>query len=154
MERPNATGSLLSQERRCTPMTTLGSCFRRNDKLSSAAVSAPLKPLDLGPVTDLHDRVVLITGASGGLGQALSMACAAAGATVVVHGRVVRKLEALYDRIMDAGHPEPVILPLDLAKAGADDFANIASALNAQLGRLDALVHTAALLGSLSPPEP
>jgi NAD(P)-dependent dehydrogenase (short-subunit alcohol dehydrogenase family) len=102
---------------------------------------------------DLANRVVLITGATGGLGRPLALACAAAGATVVLHARVVRKLEALYDAIVDAGHPEPVILPLDLAKAGADDFANVASALNAQLGRLDALVHTAAMLGSLSPLE-
>ena len=75
------------------------------------------------------------------------------GATVVLHGRVVRKLEALYDEIKQAGHPEPVILPLDLAKASADDFANVANALHAQLRRLDALVHTAALLGSLGPLE-
>jgi len=66
---------------------------------------------------------------------------------------VVRKLEALYDEIMAAQHPEPVILPLDLAKAEAADFANVASALSAQLGRLDGLVHTAAMLGSLSPLE-
>jgi NAD(P)-dependent dehydrogenase (short-subunit alcohol dehydrogenase family) len=102
---------------------------------------------------DLRDRVVLITGATGGLGQVLAVACAAAGATVVLHARVVRKLEALYDMIVDAGHPEPTILPLDLAKAGAEDFATVASALNAQVGRLDAVVHTAAQLGTLSPIE-
>lgn len=115
--------------------------------------TAPL-PLAL-PSTppDLTGRVVLITGATGGLGRPLALACAAGGATVVLHARVVRKLEALYDEIVDAGHPEPVILPLDLAKAEATDFANVASALNAQLHRLDALVHTAALLGSLSPLE-
>ncbi len=45
---------------------------------------------------------------------------------MVLHGRVVRKLEALYDEIVAAGHPEPVILPLDLAKAVADDFGNVA----------------------------
>src|SRR3954447_2202624 len=101
----------------------------------------------------LDGRVVLITGASGGVGRVVSLACARAGATVVIHGRVVRKLEALYDEIMAANLPEPVILPLDLAHAGADDFANVASALDAQLGRLDALVHTAALLGSLGPLE-
>ena len=76
-----------------------------------------------------------------------------AGATVVLHGRVVRKLEELYDEIVASGGPEPVILPLDLARAEASDFANVASALTAQLGRLDALVHTAALLGSLGPLE-
>jgi NAD(P)-dependent dehydrogenase (short-subunit alcohol dehydrogenase family) len=102
---------------------------------------------------DLRGRVVLITGATGGLGRPLALACAKAGATVVIHARVVRKLEALFDEITDAGHAEPVILPLDLAKAEASDFANVASALQAQLGRLDALVHTAALLGSLSPLE-
>jgi NAD(P)-dependent dehydrogenase (short-subunit alcohol dehydrogenase family) len=109
-------------------------------------------PHDNAP-SDLRDRVILITGATGGLGKPLSLACAAAGATVVLHGRVVRKLEALYDEIKQAGHPEPIILPLDLAKASADDFANVTSALEAQLGRLDAIVHTAAMLGSLGPIE-
>ncbi len=111
-------------------------------------------PLRVATTTpDLTDRVVFITGATGGLGHPLACACAAAGATVVLHGRIVRKLEALYDEIVAAGHPEPTILPLDLAKAEAADFANVASALDAQLHRLDALVHTAALLGWLSPLE-
>jgi NAD(P)-dependent dehydrogenase (short-subunit alcohol dehydrogenase family) len=101
----------------------------------------------------MDGRVVLVTGASGGVGHPLSLACARAGATVVLHGRVVRKLEALYDEIVGAGLPEPVILPLDLARAEAADFANVASALDAQLGRLDAVVHTAAMLGSLGPLE-
>jgi NAD(P)-dependent dehydrogenase (short-subunit alcohol dehydrogenase family) len=102
---------------------------------------------------DLRDRVIVITGATGGLGAPLARACAALGATVVLHARVVRKLEALYDEIVAAGHPEPVILPLDLAKATADDFGNVSDALESQLGRLDGLVHTAALLGSLGPIE-
>ena len=101
----------------------------------------------------LDGRVVLITGAAGGIGKALSLSCARAGATVVLHGRIVRKLEALYDEIVAAKLPEPTILPLDLARAEASDFANVASALDSQLGRLDALVHTAALLGSLGPLE-
>jgi NAD(P)-dependent dehydrogenase (short-subunit alcohol dehydrogenase family) len=96
---------------------------------------------------------VLITGASGGLGRALSLACARCGATTVLHGRNTRKLEALYDELVAAGHPEPIILPLDLAAARAEDFANVASALQAQAGRVDALVHTAVVLGSLGPIE-
>jgi NAD(P)-dependent dehydrogenase (short-subunit alcohol dehydrogenase family) len=101
----------------------------------------------------LQGRVILITGASGGVGAPLARACSERGATVVLHGRVVRKLEALYDEIVEAGHTEPIILPLDLAKATADDFGNVATALQAQTGRLDALVHTAALLGTLGPIE-
>ena len=101
----------------------------------------------------LEGRVVLVTGATGGLGAPIARACAAAGATVVLHARVVRKLEALYDEILAAGHAEPVILPLDFAKAEADDFANVANALESQFKRLDAIVHTAAMLGSLGPLE-
>ena len=110
-------------------------------------------PFSVEPSQALAGRVILITGATGGLGAPLSRACAAQGATVVLHGRIERKLDALYDEITAAGHPEPVILPLDLAKAGASDFANVESALRAQLGRLDGLIHTAALLGSLGPIE-
>jgi NAD(P)-dependent dehydrogenase (short-subunit alcohol dehydrogenase family) len=110
---------------------------------------APDAPFD----SRLDGRVIVITGAAGGLGRALSLACAAQGATVVLHGRVVRKLEALYDEIVAAGHPEPSILPLDLATAKAEDFANVASALQAQSGRVDAIIHTAVMLGTLAPIE-
>jgi len=110
------------------------------------AANAPL-PLDL------NGRAILITGATGGLGRPLALACAARGATVVLHGRIVRKLEALYDEIVAAGYPQPTILPLELATAGADDFGNVAGAIRAQLGRLDGLVHAAVALGSLGPIE-
>jgi NAD(P)-dependent dehydrogenase (short-subunit alcohol dehydrogenase family) len=110
-------------------------------------------PNSVVPGDSLKDRVIFVTGATGGLGAPLSRACAAQGATVVLHARIERKLDTLYDEIVAAGHPEPVILPLDLAKAEASDFANVESALRAQLGRLDGLVHTAALLGSLGPIE-
>jgi NAD(P)-dependent dehydrogenase (short-subunit alcohol dehydrogenase family) len=113
----------------------------------------PLPDPAAAATTDLAGRVVLVTGAAGGLGAPLAHACAARGATVVLHGRVVRKLEALFDAIVAAGHPEPVILPLDLARAEAADFANVANALESQFSRLDAIVHTAAMLGSLGPLE-
>lgn len=102
---------------------------------------------------DQRGRVVIVTGASGGLGREIALGCAARGAIVVLHGRVVRKLEALYDEIVASGAAEPVILPLDLAHAEAADFANVASALQAQFARLDAIVHTAAMLGTLGPLE-
>jgi NAD(P)-dependent dehydrogenase (short-subunit alcohol dehydrogenase family) len=113
----------------------------------------PLPSPHEAPTVDLTGRAILITGATGGLGRPLALACAAHGATVVLHGRVVRKLVALYDEIAAAGGPQPTILPLDLAQAGAGDFGNVASAIRAQLGRLDGLVHTAAKLGSLGPIE-
>jgi len=113
----------------------------------------PLPAPHTPTATDLAGRAVLITGATGGLGRPLALACACRGATVVLHGRVVRKLEALYDEIAAAGHPQPTILPLDLATAGPDDYGNVAAAIRAQLGRLDGIVHAAAVLGSLGPVE-
>ena len=61
----------------------------------------------------LKDRVILITGASDGIGKAVAIAAAAHGAQVVLHGRNVRKLEGVYDAIVNAGNPRPSILPLD-----------------------------------------
>lgn len=113
----------------------------------------PILPPTAALALDLSGRAVLITGASGGLGRALAIACARSGATTVLHGRVVRKLEALYDEIVAAGAPQPTILPLDFATASANDFGVVAGAIERQLGRLDALVHAAAFLGSLGPVE-
>ncbi len=97
--------------------------------------------------------VVLVTGATGGLGQVLARAFAQAGATVALHGRVVRKLEALYDSILESGAPEPAILPLDFEKADSHAYADAAEAINKQLGRLDAIVHCAGSLRRLAPFE-
>jgi NAD(P)-dependent dehydrogenase (short-subunit alcohol dehydrogenase family) len=109
----------------------------------------PVPPMELR----LESRVVVITGAAGGLGRVLALACAAEGATVVLHGRVMRKLEAVYDEIVARGNPEPSILPLDLAVANAEDFANVARALQTQHNRVDAIIHTAVMLGTLGPIE-
>jgi len=106
-----------------------------------------------GGAAPLAGRVVLVTGATGGLGSTLAPAFAAAGATVVLHARVIRKLEALFDRIVDAGAPEPAILPLDFDKAGEDSYADAATALSRDIGRLDAIVHCAATLRRLAPIE-
>ena len=101
----------------------------------------------------LAGRVYLVTGATGGLGQPLSRALAAEGATVALHGRVVRKLEALYDAIVGDGAAEPAILPLDYMRASPDDFAAIADAIDREFGRLDGIVHCAAVLPRLAPIE-
>lgn len=126
---------------------------RRATAFAALGSTMPLPSPDAPSTPQLAGRVVLVTGAAGGLGHALSIACAQAGATVVLHGRVVRKLEALYDEIVDGGGPEPVIVPLDFAKAEAEEFATIASALESQIGSLDAIIHTAVQLGTLSPLE-
>ena len=99
----------------------------------------------------LRDRVVLITGAYGGLGRACALECARAGATVVLAGRKVRPLEVLYDEIESLGAPKPGIYPIDLSGSTADDYARMADALRHQCDRLDAIVHAAAHFDSLRP---
>jgi len=106
------------------------------------------------PAADvLQGRVILITGASDGIGKAVAQAAAAHGATVLLHGRNVRKLEAVYDSIVAAKQPRPSIVPLDFEKAGPEEYEKIATALEQQFGRLDALLHNAGMLGERAPIE-
>jgi NAD(P)-dependent dehydrogenase (short-subunit alcohol dehydrogenase family) len=99
----------------------------------------------------LKDRIVLVTGATGGLGSVAARACAAAGATVVLLSRTIPKLEKLYDQIVAEGGPQPAIYPLDLAGASEKDYLDLATVLEQELGGLHGLIHCAAELGNLSP---
>jgi len=107
----------------------------------------------VAPADSLAERVILITGAGGGLGSALATACAAYGARVVLCGRKVPKLERLYDAIVAAGGPRPSIAPIDLERADASHYAALADGVRNEFGRLDGLVHAAALLGERAPIE-
>ncbi|WP_305804948.1 SDR family NAD(P)-dependent oxidoreductase [Stenotrophomonas sp. YIM B06876] len=100
----------------------------------------------------LRGRVVLIAGAAGGLGAAAARACAAAGATVVLLGRKVAKLNRVYDSVARSG-PEPLLYPLDLEGAVPDDYAALAGRLQTELGRLDGVLHCAAEFAGLTPFE-
>ncbi|NUO72007.1 MAG: SDR family NAD(P)-dependent oxidoreductase [Frateuria sp.] len=109
-------------------------------------------PQDFAPVADgLAGRVVLVTGAYGGLGRAVSLAAARAGATVVIAGKRKRQLEQLYDLIAAESLPEPVIHPLDMEAATPRDYETLAEGLGHDLGRLDGIVHCAASFGGLTP---
>ena len=105
-----------------------------------------------GPQT-LSDRVIAVTGAGEGIGRAVALAAAAAGAQVVLIGRTVRKLEDVHTRIAALGRAEASIAPLDLEKAVARDYDQLADALLQRYGRLDGLAHVAGILGALAPIE-
>jgi NAD(P)-dependent dehydrogenase (short-subunit alcohol dehydrogenase family) len=102
---------------------------------------------------ELAGRVIAITGANSGIGRAVALACAKFGATVILIGRNARKLEAVHGEIEAAGGPDPTIAVLDLEKALASDYDQLASAVSERFGRLDGLLHNAGLLGMLSPIE-
>jgi NAD(P)-dependent dehydrogenase (short-subunit alcohol dehydrogenase family) len=117
-------------------------------------MSLPFATLPAGwsPAADtLRDRVVLVTGAYGGLGGAVSRAAARAGATVVITGKRKRQLEQLYDAMLAEGLSEPVIHPLDMETATPREYEALADGLQRDFGRLDGIVHTAASFAGLSP---
>lgn len=95
----------------------------------------------------LKDRVILITGAGAGIGRACALSCAAHGATVVLIGKTPSKLEAVYDEIEAAGYPQPALCPLNLETALEKDYNDLAEQLFETFGKLDGLVHNAAVLG-------
>jgi NAD(P)-dependent dehydrogenase (short-subunit alcohol dehydrogenase family) len=101
----------------------------------------------------LAGRTILITGAGGGLGRALALECARVGASVILSGRNGAKLDRIYDEIEKAGGPQPAIAPLDLAAATAADYDRLAKTIGDEFGKLDGLVHGAALLGDRTPLE-
>lgn len=100
---------------------------------------------------DLTDRIILVTGAGGGIGAAVSRALAAHGATVALLGRSARGLERVYDGIVEAGGPEPAICHFKLESEPVEAYEQLAATLDEHFGRLDGLLHNAALLHGLTP---
>ncbi|MDM8544935.1 YciK family oxidoreductase [Candidatus Venteria ishoeyi] len=111
-------------------------------------------PEDYTPATDiLKDRTILVTGAGSGIGRVAAKTFAAHGATVILLGRTVAKLEQVYDEIEADGGAQPAIYPLNLEGASPKDYEELGERLNETFGKLDGLLHNAAILGTLTPIE-
>ncbi|SFV64299.1 Short-chain dehydrogenase/reductase SDR [hydrothermal vent metagenome] len=102
---------------------------------------------------ELKNKIILVTGANRGLGKAIALDLARAGATVILLGRDMASLETIYDEIMAENLPEPLIHGLDLEGATPDDYFALQQGIEQNFGRLDGLIHNAAILGSLMPVE-
>lgn len=107
---------------------------------------------DYQPAADLlKNRVILVTGAGNGIGRAAARHLARYGATIVLLGRTIRKLEQVYDEIEQSGGPKPAIYPMNLEGATPKDYADLAQVLDTEFGRLDGLLHNAVLFAGLTP---
>ncbi len=96
----------------------------------------------------LRERVILVTGATGGIGAVAAREFARHGASVILLARNLRRVEALYDEIERAGGPTPAIYPMNLEGATEKDYADLADNVEREFGRLDGLLHAAAMLGA------
>ncbi|MDE2197257.1 MAG: YciK family oxidoreductase [Gammaproteobacteria bacterium] len=101
----------------------------------------------------LKQRVILVTGAGDGIGRGVAKGFAAHGATVILLGKTIKKLESVYDEILEAGGPLPGIYPMDLMGAKYKDYEDLVAALDKEYGRLDGLLHNAGILGERAPIE-
>ncbi|GGP82642.1 YciK family oxidoreductase [Shewanella ulleungensis] len=101
----------------------------------------------------LNNKTILVTGAGDGIGQAAAIEFAKHGATVILLGKTVKKLEKVYDEIVNAGYPTPAIVPLDLKGATEQNYIDMAETIAEQFGHLDGLLHNASQLGALGPFE-
>lgn len=111
-------------------------------------------PADYAPNSAaLADRTILVTGASAGIGRAAALAYAQHGATVVLLGRDVPRLETVYDEIVAAGGPTPAALPFDLNQATEEPYFELARVVEAELGGLDGVLLNASILGERRPLE-
>ena len=119
----------------------------------SASMQSGSMPSTMAPATRaLEGRVVLVAGAHGALGHASALSCAQAGATVVLLGRKVPKLNRVHDAVVRQGG-EALLYPLDLEGATPDDYAEMAARIESGLGRLDGVLHCAADFPGLTPLE-
>ena len=103
------------------------------------------------PADLLHNRVIVITGAGDGIGRTAAQTFARSGATVVLLGRTLGKLESVYDSIEAAGGPKPAIFPINLEGAAPQDYEQLKIALDNEFGRVDGLLHNASELGARTP---
>lgn len=101
----------------------------------------------------LQNRVILVTGAGDGIGRAAALSYARLGATIVLLGRTVEKLEQVYDQIESEGGKQPAIVPLNLESASHLEYQQIAETIETEFGRLDGLLLNAAILGDVRPLE-
>jgi len=104
------------------------------------------------PADLLKDRVILVTGATAGIGRAVAHDLIVHGATVVLHGRNAKALESLYQEFRELG-PEPVVAQLDFQRAQGDAYQTLTEEIESRFGRLDGLLHNAGILGDRSPIE-
>ncbi|MFA9594534.1 YciK family oxidoreductase [Citrobacter telavivensis] len=99
----------------------------------------------------LQDRIILVTGASDGIGREAALTYARYGASVILLGRNDEKLRHVAEMIAQQTGRQPSWFTLDLLTCTADDCHQLAQRVAGQYPRLDGVLHNAGLLGDVCP---
>jgi NAD(P)-dependent dehydrogenase (short-subunit alcohol dehydrogenase family) len=99
----------------------------------------------------LKNHVILVTGAGGGLGSTAALTLAKNGVHVILLDKNIAKLEAVYDAILGAHAPKPIIYPFDLAGANENEYQELADKIDGEYGALQGLLHSAVEFSSFTP---
>ncbi|EHG9774902.1 YciK family oxidoreductase [Salmonella enterica] len=99
----------------------------------------------------LQNRIILVTGASDGIGREAALTYARYGATVILLGRNEEKLRRVAQHIADEQHVQPQWFTLDLLTCTAEECRQVADRIAALYPRLDGVLHNAGLLGEIGP---
>lgn len=99
----------------------------------------------------LQNRIILVTGASDGIGREAATTYAQYGAEVLLMGRNEQKLRDVAEAIHQQGYPLPRWFILDLASATPQQCEEVAGKIGAQVPRLDGVLHNAGALGEVRP---
>lgn len=99
------------------------------------------------PENLLKGRTIVVTGAGDGIGRCAALTFAKYGATIVLVGKTIKKLESVYDEIEKMGYPQAAIYPLHLGGAVMKDYIDMRASLENAFGHIDGLLHNASILG-------
>lgn len=99
----------------------------------------------------LTHHVILITGAGGGLGSTAALTLAKKGAHIILLDKNIARLEAVYDAIVAANAPEPVMYPFDLAGANENEYQELADRIDEKYGVLQGILHSAVEFSAFMP---
>lgn len=99
----------------------------------------------------LHNRIILVTGASDGIGKEAALTYARYGARVILLGRNEGKLQTVAGQIASEGGQAARLYTLDMASCSPEDCQRLAAELAAHFPHLDGVLHNAGVLGDVCP---
>lgn len=103
------------------------------------------------PSNLLNQKIIMVTGASDGIGKEAALTYARHGARLILLGRTKSKLEQVQQIIVQQGSLPATIYAFDLLNAKPLDYKVLAEKIAKKFNQLDGLLHSAGLLGEITP---